>query len=153
MAGSSSDSAGPAAFAAVQQHNRPDTITKQAAEIKDQAAEIKDLKRKLQESSHALESAWDDRIEVVGERNHIIDDFMDHKRACYDLKHVMQDCNRQIRQELDKVAKERGYEHPQNWPSEARALEQLRNLFANGPGSMEETMEELAPSEDEEDAE
>ena len=141
MAGSSSDPAvtGPAAFAAVQEYNREDTINKQAKEI--QA-----LKRRVEQMQ--TEVTW-----YKWSSNQIIGDINDHKRACYDLKQVMQDCNRQIREELDKVAKERGYEYPQNWPSEASALEQLRNLFANGPGSMEETMEELAPSEDESEEE
>ena len=74
MAGSSSDPAvtGPAAFAAMQEHNRPDLVSKQAAEIKDQAAKIKDqaaeiegLKRKVEESNNALGNALDDRSEMV----------------------------------------------------------------------------------------
>ena len=97
MAGSSSDPAvtGPAAFAAVQEYNREDTINKQAKEI--QA-----LKRKVEQMQ--TEVTW-----YKWSSNQIIGDINDHKRACYDLKHVMQDCNRQIREELDKVAKERGY--------------------------------------------
>ena len=74
MAGSSSDPAvtGPLAFAAVQEHNRPDLVSKQAAEIEDQAAKIKDqaaeiegLKRKVEESNNALGNALDDRNEIV----------------------------------------------------------------------------------------
>ena len=72
MAGSSSDSAGPAAFAAMQAHNRETTIAEQAKEIKDQAAEIQDLKRKLQQSNHALENAWDEHHELLGDRNEMV---------------------------------------------------------------------------------
>ena len=60
MAGSSSDPAvtGPAAFAAVQLHNRETTIA-------DQAKEIKDLKRKLEEQKQSTSKVFEDRNEIV----------------------------------------------------------------------------------------
>ena len=89
MAGSSSDLAvtGPAAFAAVQEHNRPDTIN-------NQAAEIKDLKRKVSQLNDRLYEARD---------------------MCRDLKRYTQDCNDNLRVELRKVAEERGYDQS-GWP-------------------------------------
>ena len=49
MAGSSSDPAvtGPAAFAAVQEHNREDTINKQAAEIQGLKRKVEELNREV----------------------------------------------------------------------------------------------------------
>ena len=70
MAGSSSYPAvtGPAAFAAVQEHNREDTINKQAAEIRG-------LKRKVKELLNAridmVEQLVELKTDMVEQHNHV----------------------------------------------------------------------------------
>ena len=88
ITGSSSDPAvtGPAAFAAVQEHNRPDTINKQAAEIKD-------LKRKVQE-------LLNDRIDMV--------------EQMIELKSDMVEQHNHVQSELDRMSTPDGYDETGN---------------------------------------
>ena len=86
MAGSSSDSAGPAAFAAMQAHNRETTIA-------EQAKEIKDLKRKVEE-------LLDDRVRMV--------------ERVFELKSDMVEQHNHVQSELDRMSTPDGYDETGN---------------------------------------